>query len=52
MALGAKRKASEEPESPTAAKRIKHDEDAPEEPEKEPLKRIPFPEKVSLTGEM
>lgn len=44
---GAKRKAEEEPESPSAAKRVKHDDDASEETEKKPeMKRIPFPEKV------
>jgi hypothetical protein len=44
---GTKRKAEEEPSSPSAAKRIKQDdaEDSPEE-KKPALKPIPFPEKV------
>jgi histone acetyltransferase len=43
-----KRKAEEEPESPTPSKRIKQDDSA-EPPEKKPeIKRIPFPEKVTI----
>lgn len=43
-----KRKAEEEPSSPTPSKRIKQDDSA-EPPEKKPeIKRIPFPEKVGL----
>lgn len=42
---GVKRKASEEPSSPSAAKRLKNEAG---EPEKKPvMKPIPFPEKVS-----
>lgn len=44
-----KRKASEDPESPTAAKRIKHTDSV--EPESEPKPKvpaIPFPEKVNI----
>ena len=46
LATDGKRKASDELSSPTANKRIKHDESA--EPEKKPTKvpAIPFPEKV------
>lgn len=46
MAKDTKRKATDEPTSPTAAKRVKVDESV--EPEKQPLKvpAIPFPEKV------
>lgn len=42
-----KRKASEDPESPVAAKRIKHDDSAEPEP-KPKVPAIPFPEKVCL----
>lgn len=45
-----KRKASDEPTSPSAAKRAKHQEDAEPDavPDTKPVmpKRIPFPEKV------
>lgn len=42
-----KRKAVEEPSSPAAAKRVKHDDSA--EPEPKPKSTvIPFPEKVCL----
>jgi histone acetyltransferase len=42
-----KRKASADPPSPAATKRVKH-ADEPTEPEKKPVKipAIPFPEKV------
>lgn len=46
---GAKRKAAEEPSSPTASKRIKHDQDATEELDRKAMKPIPFPEKVRAT---
>lgn len=52
-----KRKASDEPSSPLANKRAKHDESAEsdkdkdkEKDEKPVLKRIPFPEKVCGPG--
>jgi histone acetyltransferase len=46
-AKDAKRKATEEPASPVATKRIKHNDSV--EPEKKPvMKPIPFPEKVCL----
>lgn len=42
-----KRKAEEEPDSPSEAKRVKHDEDSAEPVEKKQvMKPIPFPEKV------
>jgi histone acetyltransferase len=43
-----KRKAEEEPDSPSDAKRVKHDEDSvePVEEKKPVMKPIPFPEKV------
>lgn len=48
--VGSKRKASEPPGSPSAAKRVKHGDDddaeAVDKKGKETLKRIPFPEKV------
>ncbi|EOO00871.1 putative histone acetyltransferase gcn5 protein [Phaeoacremonium minimum UCRPA7] len=45
-----KRKASEEPSSPTASKRLK--QDTPAEPEKKPkLPAIPFPEKPAVIEE-
>ena len=44
-----KRKAEDEAPSPTAAKRIKHDPDAPDA--KPVLKRIPFPEKPAVIEE-
>lgn len=45
--IDGKRKAEEEPSSPTPSKRIKQDDSA-EPPEKKPeIKRIPFPEKVT-----
>jgi len=45
-AADGKRKAAEEPSSPTATKRVKHNEST--EPEKKPriVPAIPFPEKV------
>lgn len=44
-----KRKAEEEPSSPTPSKRIKQDESV-EPPEKKPaIKPIPFPEKANIT---
>jgi hypothetical protein len=43
---GAKRKAEEEPSSPSASKRIKQDQDATEEVDRKAMKPIPFPEKV------
>lgn len=48
--LDGKRKASDEPPSPVASKRVKHDNSA--EPEKRLAKipAIPFPEKVNLSG--
>ncbi|CZS75440.1 unnamed protein product [Fusarium graminearum] len=46
-----KRKAEEEPSSPTPSKRIKQDDSA-EPPEKKPdIKRIPFPEKPAVIEE-
>lgn len=41
-----KRKASDEPSSPTASKRAKHSEDLNELEKKRAIKPIPFPEKV------
>jgi hypothetical protein len=43
-----KRKAEDDPVSPAASKRVKHDEDAAEATEQKPveMKPIPFPEKV------
>lgn len=41
-----KRKASEDPVSPVAAKRVKHSESSEEDEQKEVMKPIPFPEKV------
>ncbi|KAF3357523.1 Pre-mRNA-splicing factor 18 [Verticillium dahliae VDG1] len=47
-----KRKASEDPSSPAASKRIKHDESAEPEPEpKVAMKPIPFPEKPAVIEE-
>lgn len=48
-AADGKRKASDEPSSPVAAKRVKHDDESAE-PEQKPAKipAIPFPEKVSI----
>jgi histone acetyltransferase len=45
-----KRKAEEEPDSPSEAKRVKHDEESvePSEDKKPAMKPIPFPEKVRL----
>lgn len=43
---GAKRKAEEEPSSPSATKRIKSDDEAPKEIDRKAMKPIPFPEKV------
>ena len=47
---GAKRKASEDPSSPAASKRLKHDDSAEpqEEEKKQELKPIPFPDKVRM----
>ncbi|EQB51886.1 hypothetical protein CGLO_08526 [Colletotrichum gloeosporioides Cg-14] len=46
----AKRKAEDDPSSPTATKRVKHNESA--EPEKKPaMKPIPFPEKPAVIEE-
>ena len=45
--LDGKRKAEEEPSSPTPSKRIKTDEEPDEVTDKKPkIKPIPFPEKV------
>ncbi|KAL2755769.1 hypothetical protein ACRALDRAFT_2027453 [Sodiomyces alcalophilus JCM 7366] len=50
----AKRKASEEPTSPSESKRVKRDESTEldsKPQEKQPLKRIPFPEKPAVIEE-
>ncbi|KAF3073406.1 Histone acetyltransferase GCN5, partial [Trichoderma lentiforme] len=51
--LGGKRKAEDDPSSPTSSKRVKHDEDAAEEAEQKPveMKPIPFPEKPAVIEE-
>jgi len=55
MTESSKRKATEPPESPSAAKRVKHgdveDTQTAEKKGKEPLKRIPFPEKPAVIEE-
>ncbi|CAI6090346.1 unnamed protein product [Clonostachys chloroleuca] len=47
----AKRKAEEEPSSPSASKRIKQDQDAAEEVDRKAMKPIPFPEKPAVIEE-
>ncbi|KAL7811863.1 Bromodomain-containing protein [Trichoderma gracile] len=48
-----KRKAEDDPVSPAASKRVKHDEDAAESTEQKPveMKPIPFPEKPAVIEE-
>ncbi|KAK7743347.1 histone acetyltransferase [Diatrype stigma] len=46
-----KRKATDDPSSPTASKRVKHGDDSAEAGTKPALKRIPFPEKPAVIEE-
>lgn len=47
-----KRKAEEEPSSPTPSKRIKQDESVEPPEKKSAMKPIPFPEKVNKTSSL